>query len=71
MSDTFDGILDGAAIADEMMKDVPHCLRVRLAMDTLASAITADERKEIETILSSYLDEAFVLEQEFDWEALV
>jgi len=65
-----DGLLDGVAIADEMMKGVPSCLRVRLACDTLFSAITPDERIAIEDLLKSYLDESFLMEGSFDWDSI-
>ena len=68
--DYSDGLLDGAAIADEMMKEIPSCLRVRLAMDTLASAVTVDERVAIENLLQHYLDEAIIIESTFDWDSI-
>lgn len=71
MSDGYDfsdGLVDGAVIADQMFEAIPSCLRVRMAMDVLASAITADERTAIEDLLRVYLDEAFVIEKDFNYE---
>lgn len=65
-----DGIISGAAIADEMFKDVPACLRVRLAVDTLANVVTLAEIETIETLLKEYLDEASVIEADFDWDSI-
>lgn len=66
-----DGLMDGAEIADKMMEGIPKCLRVRMAMDTLASAITIEQRNEVESILSSYLEEAILVERDFDYESII
>lgn len=70
MTEFTDGICDGASIANELMKDIPACLRVRLGCDTLFSVITPEERATIETLLSAYLDEAITVEREFDWDTI-
>ena len=70
MNEFTDGIMDGAAIAEEMFKDIPACLRVRMGCDAIFSSITSEERKEIEDVLRAYLDEAALIERDFDWDAV-
>lgn len=68
--ESFDGIVSGGAIADQMLEGVPHCLRARLAVDTLSSFLPLDKLNAIEELLEDYLEEAYEVEQEFDWDAI-
>lgn len=66
--DFSDGLMDGAELAGQMFEGIPGALRVRMAMDVMASAITSDERTAIEELLRAYLDEAFIIEKDFNYE---
>lgn len=62
-------VSSASEIAEHTLAGIPACLRVRMAMDVMQTAVTEDEWYSIETIVSKYLDEAFVVERDFDYDA--
>lgn len=63
-----DDVSSASNIAEQSFANIPVCLRVRMAMDVLETALTSDEFTTIEAIVSHYLDEAFVIERDFDYD---
>lgn len=64
-----DDVSSAASYAEQSFANIPLCLRVRMGMDVLETALTPDEFKTIEAVVSHYLDEAFILERDFDYDA--
>lgn len=71
MNNLDEGFISGATIADSVMKDVPDCLRVRMGYDAMYSVLTVDEQVAIENLIGKYLDEAVLIERDFDYDEVM